>query len=296
MIAQGNYSARASSERRDEVGSLARSFNEMAARLEELEHTRRRQLAAITHELARPLTGMRAAIETLQDGSDAQPQVRMLLISGVIHELARMQRLVEALQQVQRQTLHPVELARDEVALERLIRAPVSNFEALAAQGGITLTTELPPGLPHVYADQDRLIQVLTNLLDNAFKFTPAGGRVVVSCGQEKDNLWVSVAESGIGISPDELPDFQEFYRGGSGYPVEKSGTRLVAILDAILGIAVASGVAVMSRTNDLTCELIRMAHIKAYNAVARSGRLSASCPCRARCALAQSSASLLVR
>jgi signal transduction histidine kinase len=228
LIAKGNYNVRAPAGRRDEVGTLVHSFNTMAARLEELEHTRRRQIAAITHELARPLTGMRAAIETLQDGGHAKPEVRDPLLAGVREELGRMQRLVEQLQRVQKRTLRPMELHREQVELDRVIRATVSNYEALAEQSHITLTPELPHHLAPVYADQDRLIQVLTNLLDNAFKFTPAGGQVTVRAGESDEQLWVSVADTGIGIAAEELPKlFQEFYRGGSSHPAEKQGMGL---------------------------------------------------------------------
>lgn len=228
QIAQGNYSVRTPAPRRDEIGSLEQSFNAMALRLEELEHTRHRQLAAITHELGRPLTGMRAAVETLQDGADAQPEARMFLLAGVVQELGRMQRLVEILQRVQKRTLRPMALQREYIAPARMIRATVSNFEALANQSGITLATEIPSDLPRIYADQDRLIQVLTNLLDNAIKFTPSGGRITVSSGTVPEHIWVTVRDTGIGIAPSETPNlFQEFYQGGSVNQAERQGMGL---------------------------------------------------------------------
>lgn len=228
QLGQGNYHVRAPVQGRDEIGSLASSFNQMAERLEELEQARQRQLAAITHELARPLTGMRAAVETLREGADADAEVRELLLDGVMDELARMQRLTESLQQAQKRTLRPIELQREWVSLDRVIRATLTNYELLAQQAQITLTSELPTTLPSVYADQDRLIQVLTNLLDNAFKFTPPGGQVTVEASTQADIVSIRVTDTGVGIAGEELPYlFQEFYQGGSTHPPEKRGMGL---------------------------------------------------------------------
>jgi signal transduction histidine kinase len=86
----------------------------------------------------------------------------------------------------------------------------------------------MPRALPKIRADEDRLIQVLTNLLDNALKFTSPGGRVTVRADEQTDAVWVCVADTGTGIAPDELPHlFQQFYRGGETRPPEKRGMGL---------------------------------------------------------------------
>jgi signal transduction histidine kinase len=214
----------------DEVGALARSFNEMAARLEELEQARERQLAAIAHELARPLTGMRAAMETLRDGADADAdlEMRAALLDGVNDELGRLQRLIEALQRAQKRTLRRLKIEPRAIALDRVIGATLAHYETLAAQSHITLTSQLPRPPLRVYADEDRLIQVLTNLLDNAFKFTPRGGRIHISAGGDSKAVWVTVADTGVGIPADELPHlFQEFYQGSQAHPAEGEGMGL---------------------------------------------------------------------
>jgi signal transduction histidine kinase len=227
-IAAGNYQARVPSDSRDEVGTLARNFNTMATRLHEIELARQRQLAAITHELARPLTGMRAAVETLNDGAVADPEMRQTLLDGILEQVARLQRLIETLQTVQKRALRPMDLNLAEVSLERVIRASVGNYEALAAQHQIALRHDLPRDLRPVRADEDRLIQVLTNLLDNALKFTPPGGRIVVQARQDGDAACVTVSDTGTGIAAEELPFlFQEFYHGGPSQPPEKHGMGL---------------------------------------------------------------------
>ncbi|CAN5514939.1 hypothetical protein BH10CHL1_BH10CHL1_37180 [soil metagenome] len=227
-IAAGQYHARVTIQREDEIGTLAQSFNQMAGKLEEAEIARQRQLAAIVHELARPLTGMRAAVETLLDGALEDREIQTLLLSGIGEELARLERLISTLQGVDKRILQPLQLQRTELSLLRVIQGSVANFEPIAARLGIALVMQLPPNLPNLHADEDRLIQVLTNLLDNALKFTPRGGCVTVEAGATATAVWVRIRDTGIGITPDELPYlFQQFYRGAESRPPEKRGMGL---------------------------------------------------------------------
>ncbi len=227
-IAAGNYRTRVEIRSRDEVGALANSFNQMVQRLEEAEQMRERQLAAIVHELARPLAGMRAAVETVREIAHDDTVMSESLLDGVAEELGRVERLVGTLQGLQKRALRPIQLNRDGISLGRVIRASAANFEPMAFRQGITLALELPHSLAWVYADEDRLIQVLTNLLDNAFKFTPPGGTVTVAAGENDEAVWVSVADTGVGLAPEELPHiFQQFYRGDESRPPEKRGMGL---------------------------------------------------------------------
>ena len=227
-IAAGNYRTRVEIRSHDEVGALANSFNQMVQRLEEVEQMRERQLAAIVHELARPLAGMRAAVETVREVARDDPVMGESLLDGVEEELGRVERLVATLQGLQKRALRPIQLNRAKISLERVIRASAANFEPMAFRQGITLALELPHSLAWVNADEDRLIQVLTNQLDNAFKFTPPGGTVTITAGENGETVWVSVTDTGVGIAPEELPHiFQQFYRGDESRPPEKRGMGL---------------------------------------------------------------------
>lgn len=227
-IAEGNYRARLPIRRQDEIGILAHSFNQMAARLDEGELVRSRQLAAIVHELARPLTGMRAAVETLLDGADSNGEMRQALLSGIEEELARLERQLRTLQSLPKRALRPFRLRVAAIDLARVIQASVAAFEPMAAQMGVTLRIELPTALPPLQADEDRLIQVLTNLLENALKFTPRAGHVTIQAGEHPDAVWIQVADTGVGIATDELAYiFQQFYRGADSRAPEKRGMGL---------------------------------------------------------------------
>lgn len=227
-VAAGHYHTRIALPRQDEIGMLAQSFNDMAGRLEEAETARQRQLAAIVHELARPLTGMRAAIETLLDGAMSDAEMGTVLLTGLHEELARLERLTRTLQGLDQRVLQPLRLQRTTVDVARLIQGSAAHFEPIAARLGITLRVHLLAPLPALSADEDRLIQVLTNLLDNALKFTPRGGQVLIEAGAAEQTVWIKVSDTGVGIAPDELPYlFQQFYRGAESRPPEKRGMGL---------------------------------------------------------------------
>lgn len=227
-IAAGNYSSRVDTRGRDEVGLLGQSFNRMAERLEEAQQTRERQFAAIAHELARPLSGVRAGVETLREEEELDPAFRHSLLTGMEEELARLERLIITLQGLHRRALQPMQLNCTRVDLGRLVRATVENMQTVATRNGIHLSVEVPGDLLHIQADEDRLIQVMTNLIDNALKFTPRSGRVQVQVSEEARGLRVSVSDTGVGVAADELNNlFQQFYRGNESRPVEKRGMGL---------------------------------------------------------------------
>lgn len=227
-IAGGNYRARVAIQRKDELGALGITLNQVAATLEESQLARRRQVAAIVHELARPLAGMHAAVETLLEEEQVEPETAQRLLSGVADEIARLERLVATLQVLDRRAIQPLQLQRSPVSLARIVHAAVAVFEPLATRRGVVLEVELPPNLPDVSADEDRLIQVLINLVDNALKYTPQGGQVIVKVEERADGVCVTVGDTGIGIASDELPHlFQQFYRGAETRPPEKRGLGL---------------------------------------------------------------------
>jgi signal transduction histidine kinase len=167
-------------------------------------------------------------VETLHEDVDADIEIREALFTGIEEELARLERLVGTLHSRHQQALRPMQLSQTDLSLERIIRASVANFEPIATHLGVTVSVDLPSGLPRIHADEDRLIQVLTNLLDNALKFTSREGQVTVEAGEQKDAVWVRVADTGVGIAPEELPYvFQQFYRGDESRPPEKQGMGL---------------------------------------------------------------------
>jgi histidine kinase len=208
----------------DELGRLAISFNQMAARLEQIEATRRELIGNVAHELRTPLTTIKGYLEGLMDGV---VPVDNSTFQRIYHETERLQRLVQDLQELSRVEGGAVEMHFQPVAVTQLVNTAIARLSHQFEEKGVQLLTELPENLPTVRADEERIGQVLLNLLGNALQYTPSGGRVQVSAQQRGAEVHIIVTDTGIGIGAEHLPlIFTRFYRvdrsrsrvsGGSG-------------------------------------------------------------------------------
>ncbi|MBN1305641.1 MAG: HAMP domain-containing protein [Anaerolineales bacterium] len=229
-IAEGDYEERLKvsgnlqSNQLDELDQLALTFNQMADKLEKTETMRRQLIGDVTHELRTPLAAIKGYMEGLMDGVlSATPET----FQQVYSEADRLQRLVNDLQELSRVEAGAYHLNRESVSPADLIETAVRYLARQFEEKGIRLETKLNAELPNVYADKDRILQVLTNLLGNALQYTPTGGSVAVTAASVKSEIVISITDTGIGISPDHLSlIFKRFYRtdksrarvsGGSG-------------------------------------------------------------------------------
>jgi two-component system phosphate regulon sensor histidine kinase PhoR len=194
---------------------------------------RREFVANVSHELRTPLTAIRGYAETLLDGGLRDPEKAAEFVRVMHRHAERLAALIEDL----------LDLASVEQGQARIALAPVPLPEVLAQVEALTrpialekkqtLTLDLPEDLPRVLADRDRLAQVLINLLDNAVKFTPEGGRIEIRARSGPGRIMVSVEDNGVGIPPQDLGRiFERFYR------VERSRDRRVG--GTGLGLAIA--------------------------------------------------------
>jgi signal transduction histidine kinase len=209
-MAQGEYGVRVDTGSRDEVGQLARAFNRMSADLEQVERLRRDLVANVSHELKTPISALRAHLENLLDGVE-EPDRDTIQI--MLQQSERLSRLVEQLLDLSRLESGDTPLERQAVPLWPLA-AQVASEVVVARGNRVHVDVAIPEEMPPLWADRERIHQVLFNLLDNAVRFTPRDGRVTVSASRKDDRCEVAVADTGPGIPPEHLPLlFERFYR-----------------------------------------------------------------------------------
>lgn len=227
-VAEGRLDHQVPVRTRDELGRLGQAFNEMTARLRASRQMQVDLVANVSHELRTPLTAIKGLVETLRDGAVDDTEVRDRFLGTMEGETDRLIRLVKDLLILSRADSQALDLRRDALDLGHLAQAIVARIAPLAAERDITLRVEARPDTPLALADADRLEQVLLNLLDNAIKFSPSGGVVVVETSTGPGHMaQVQVRDQGIGIPAEILPRVGErFYRtdrarsraeGGSG-------------------------------------------------------------------------------
>lgn len=217
-IAGGSYTQRLKLDTHDELAELVESFNRMAEALSTTEAMRVQLLGDVTHELKTPLAGIKGYMEGLQDGVLSPTPETFQLIH---READRLQRLVQDLQELSRTEAGQILMDIQSHLPDDLIRPVTERMRPQFGAKGLTLTVNVPQGLPAVRADIDRAAQVLTNLLSNALQYTPPGGEVMITAVHNRSFICFSVIDNGIGLSRDSLSHvFQRFYR------VDKSRSR----------------------------------------------------------------------
>jgi two-component system sensor histidine kinase BaeS len=201
-----------------EMQVLARSVNSLVERLRGLEQARRQLLANLVHELGRPLGALRSAIQALLGGADQDEGLRQDLLTGMEDETERLRRLLDDLAGLHDQVLGALELDRRTIALSEWLAHTLGPWREAAQDRGLRWQVTIPPALPVLKADPDRLGQVLGNLLSNAIKYTPSGGTVSVDAGVRDEMAWIRVGDTGPGIAPEDKERiFDPFYRSQPG-------------------------------------------------------------------------------
>ena len=253
-LGRGDLSVRASAETKDEIGSLANSFNQMAAArqraeaqrvalikeladrnaaLAELDELKDNFLSSVSHELRTPLTAIKGSAELLLDDEGASPEVQKQFLTIINVESDRLTRLIndvldlaqyEAGQEIWDDAPNP---------LSNIVESAVAGTQSLAMQKSLSIGVNLDSDLPDVWCDQDKVNQVLTNLLSNAIKFTPENGEIGISAKELTTSgngrvVEIKVSDNGIGMPQGELEEiFQKFKQIGDTPADIQKGTGL---------------------------------------------------------------------
>lgn len=223
-VAAGSFRAPIRVRGRDEIAELGRAFNAMTERLRRLDELKETFLATVSHELRSPLTSVREAAHLLREevpGPLTPSQARLVTI--VEHSTERLLRLVNQLLDLSRLRAGALSIERTRVELDRIVARAVDELRPQAEEAGLTLVVEGAGQGLAVTGDADRLVQILVNLLANAVRFTPRGGRITVRLVDAGPEVELQVEDTGVGIPAGALAHIFDWYRqahpgrGGSG-------------------------------------------------------------------------------
>jgi two-component system sensor histidine kinase BaeS len=201
-----------------EIGQLAGRFRDMAARLSEAEQLERNFLMSVSHELRTPLTAIRGHVDALREGVVTDEEMRTASLTVIAAEAERLERLVGDVLDLAKLGAHRFTVLREEVEMERLVERAYVAFSEEARRRGINYRQNVA-AKPVIISDGDRVLQIITNLLSNAFRWTPDGGEIEVELTATDGTVYVAVDDSGPGIPPVERERiFRPFWsRDGGG-------------------------------------------------------------------------------
>ncbi len=224
-LASGDYSGRVVVASNDEVGQLARDFNQLAYTLERNETMRREFMADVSHELRTPLSVLRGELEAIEDGVRTLDQHSMKSLQG---EVSMLSKLVDDLYELSLADVGALTYRKATCVLNQLLESSVGMFQERLSARQLRVELELPAQPLTLVADANRLQQLFSNLLENAVRYTDPQGLIHISAVVESDELRIDFMDSGPGVSANQLPRlFERFYRGDASRNRSSGGAGL---------------------------------------------------------------------
>jgi len=226
-IASGNFNQRIPVTSSDEIGQLAESFNSMTVSLNELENMRSSFVSDVSHELRTPMTTISGFVEGVLDGTIPEDDKKKYLTT-VLEETKRLSRLVNELLEASRLEQGKIKIEKKSIDINRLVAESAFSYEQQLLEKKINVNLELEGEECFAFADKDSIKRVLINLLDNAIKFTPDGGDISIETRTASKKVYVSIQNSGDGISEEDLRHIWErFYKTDKSRSEDKKGAGL---------------------------------------------------------------------
>lgn len=213
-VSEGDLSQQVTVHANDELGELAKAFNKMSTELLRSVNTRKQMTADIAHELRTPLSLILGHAEAVYDGVLPPTRENFEIIR---EEATRLEHLVNDLRTLSLADAGELSINLQIIEPERLVNEVAALYQYQAQKKNISLDVDIAPALPTIEVDPGRMTQVLTNILDNATRHTPAGGRIIFSAKQIEDQVELSIQDSGPGLKAEDLERiFERFYRADS--------------------------------------------------------------------------------
>jgi len=204
-IAAGNYAVRVKAgDGGDEISQLSHRFNEMAGRLAATEERERQFLMSVSHELRTPLTAIKGHVDAIRDGLFDDREAERVSLDVVAAETIRLERLVGDVLDLAKLNAHRFTVHAEEVDIGALVAQAHASFGEEARGRGLAFRLDVGADAPMIVTDGDRVLQVLTNLLANAFRWTPDDGTISIGSSTEGGSVCIDVRDTGPGIQPDE--------------------------------------------------------------------------------------------
>jgi signal transduction histidine kinase len=221
-----------------EVRSLGETFNRMAQTVQASQKSQRDFVANVSHELKTPLTSVQGFAQAIIDGTAATEEDQQQAARVIYDEAGRMHRMVLDLLDLAKLDAGTAEFKRERLELAPLLQRVVEKFTPQSREANVELVARIDP-LPAMIGDGDRLVQVFTNLVDNALKHTPPGGKVTLTAGSDNGQAKIRVEDTGSGIPPEELSRiFERFYqldKARQGGPQHGAGLGLAIVQEIVL-------------------------------------------------------------
>ena len=233
-VSEGDLSQQVHVHSRDELGELAGAFNKMSSALAASINARRQMTADIAHELRTPLSLILGHAEAVHDGILPSTKENFEIIR---EEAGRLEHLVDDLRTLSLADAGELSIEKQPISMQKLLQDIASVYQHRLQKQNITLELDFPAELPSVQADANRMTQVLTNILDNALRYTPENGKIILAANKVKEGIELTVRDSGAGIAAEEVSHiFDRFYRLDASRDREEGGSGLgLAIAKSIV-------------------------------------------------------------